>query len=147
MAKQPTPVDQLLFQRSHIKQLLNKKNQHDAILNITRQVLPATMRQQCLYCVTKGSKLTLFVSTAAWATQIRYYNPAILARLNRSSHSGFGKIQVRILPAVQLSATTPRTASRPNAATINDIQTCAENCLPGKLKQSLLRLTDTLRQK
>ena len=146
MANPPTSIDQFLFQRGHIKQLLNKKNQHDAILDIVRQVLPATMSQHCLYCVTKGSYLTLFVSTAAWATQIRYYTPTILEYLNHSPHSGFGKIQVRILPTEPLSANTPKTASRPNTATINAIQTCAENCRHGKLKESLLRLADTLRQ-
>jgi len=147
MAKNPTSVDQILFQRSHFRQLLHKKIQHDAILTIARQVLPASMSQQCLCCATQGSKLTLFVRTAAWATQIRYYNPAILEHLNRSSHSGFGKIQVRIPPTDAMPDAAARKASRPSTATINAIQTCAQKCLSGKLQQSLLHLVDTLRQK
>jgi hypothetical protein len=147
MAKQPTSVNQILFQRSCIRQLLHKKIQHDAILAVTQQVLPASMGQQCVCCATQGSKLTLFVRTAAWATQIRYYNPAILEHLNRSSHSGFRKIQVRILPTDSMPDAAPRRALRPSTAAINDIQTCAQNCLSGKLQQSLLHLVDTLRQK
>lgn len=147
MPKQPAKVNQLLLQQRSITQLLQKKTQHEVFLNRVKQVLPLTMSSQCIVCVSQGNILTLYAKTAAWAAQVRYYELLMLEHLNNSStDTHFEKIQVRIQPCIQQIKIKPKKISRPSSATIKAIRVCALGYPPGKLKQSLLRLTYVLKK-
>lgn len=146
MPKQPIKINQFLLQQRSMSQLLKKKAQHEVILKSIKDSLPPAMRLQCVTCVHQSHELILYVKTAAWATQIRYYEPLILKQLHSSTNTHFGKIQVRIQPSILLAKIEPKKASLPSLNTINAIQACAFDYPPGKLKQSLLRLIDVLKR-
>ncbi|MCB1864560.1 MAG: DUF721 domain-containing protein [Chromatiales bacterium] len=73
-------------------------------LDEIRALLPAPMGDHCVACVPDGPRMTLFVSTPAWATRFRYLAPALTTRL------GVSGVDVRLAPP---SPTAPVTRRRP----------------------------------
>ena len=125
--------------------IITRVDLHRKILAVIRAVLPESLANHALYCVLENRKLLIYSQSAAWASQLRFYSPAMLAAVNAKTDVSVELIQVRILQQhpVQL-ITEPKKIPAPE--TIESIQDRLISLPESKLKQSLLSLSETLRK-
>lgn len=151
--------------------IIKKLEEHRCALRITKRVLPAFLSEQCLDCVTRANKVILFTGSAAWASQLRFYGPAVLNALNAVYGERFESLQTHIYMPREAVATNPpgadldvrraapeggapgmaclkpdRQPRIPSSEAIAQINQNALYSHDGRLKQSLLRLGRTLKQ-
>ena len=96
----------------------------------------------------KGRKLVIYTNSAAWASQLRFYSPALLPIINSQTAESIELIQFRILqPDASIHAQKkPRVALLPSANNVGLIHKNIINTPDSKLKESLFKLNNRLKQ-
>jgi hypothetical protein len=116
------------------------------LLRVVRQGLPEFMGSHCRHCVLKEDCLLIYVDSPAFASQVRFYGPSLLAHIESAAGLRVRNIQVRnLLPAAPKPAEKIRPAP-PSQATGEMLRTAAENSPSGEIKDALLRLSQTLEE-
>jgi hypothetical protein len=112
------------------------------LLGAVRECLPDFLGAHCFYCVAKGERLIIYVDSAAWSSQLRFYGPDLLDRLEQSIGYRFKEVQVRnLLSVTGASAAPSKPRLTPSAEkTIEVLRQSAENA-PQELKEALQRLS------
>jgi hypothetical protein len=135
----------LLFQNytiAHYYSLIEQQKKHLALIH---DVLPSAIADHALHCVVHGKKLVIYTDTAAWASQLRFYNNAILAAVAPVIREPVSIMQIKIL--IDALATNPlpnRKPIIPSAEKIAFIHNHSLTVEDEQLKLSLLRLAATL---
>ena len=98
--KKPTSVSELL-QKDHglLQRLRQGSSQADATLQAVRAELPAEFAQQVWGASTRAGTLTVLVTSAAWATRVRYHAPGLREQVARRLGVALENITVRVRPA------------------------------------------------
>jgi hypothetical protein len=111
------------------------------------EVLPAAIAKHALHCVINGKKLLVYTDTAAWASQLRFYNSAILAAIAPVTRESVSIMQIKVrsetLSATSLPSRKPMIPSADKIALIHEQSLTVSD---EQLKQSLLRLSATLKK-
>jgi len=82
---------------------------HARLLKKIKESLPAPMAERCLYCVAReDGSLVIYTDSQAFASQLRFHAPSILARLEAAGETTFKQIAIRNLSSVE-----PAAASKP----------------------------------
>ena len=122
---------------------------HRTLLEAIQQVLPVFLHDHCVDCVVRrDASLLLFTDAAAWGTQLRFYQPAMLQAL-RSINPAFSRIEVRIMirPNHLSSAGRSRAPNRVTQASIANIIATAQDQQNNALKDALERLASTMNKR
>ncbi|MDD4914591.1 MAG: DciA family protein [Methylococcales bacterium] len=115
-----------------------------AMLAVIKTALPAEIAEQVQHCVHSGNRLLLYMASAGWASQVRFYQRDILTKLAESGHRKIGALQVKISPPI-LEPSPGRPVQLPSAENISLIRSQIEDKTDSDvLKQALLRLAETL---
>lgn len=117
-----------------------KIKQQAQFLNLIKATLAAPLAEHLLYCVISGKKLLLYTDAEEWATQLRHYQPAIL---NATSVSNLATVEFRII-SVSTEQRVTRKVNLPSKKNIELIRDNLSTISDDKLKQALLRLSQTL---
>ncbi|MCK9395979.1 MAG: DUF721 domain-containing protein [Methylobacter sp.] len=146
MATKPTSFKAALsFPNRTIAHFYSQIAQQKQVLQRIHAVLPAPIAQHVLHCVVNGKKLLVYTDTAAWASQLRFYNRAIIAAIAPVTRESVSIMQIRItvdaLPAASLPGRTPNI---PSAEKIELIHNHSLTVSDQQLKLALLRLSATL---
>ncbi len=119
-------------------------------------VLPATIAKHALHCVISGKKLLVYTDTAAWASQLRFYNSAILAAIAPVTRDSVSIMLIKIRIDTPLTgrkrgaqagaevSLADRKPIIPSAEKIELIRNYSLTIADEQLKQALLRLSTTL---
>lgn len=109
-----------------------------------RAALPEALAEHVVHTVLSGSRLLLYVDSAAWASQIRFFRDAILALDLHNGRQRANDVQLKILPAEAVERA--RRANLPTPETAERI--VAESGEEGdELAAALNRLGATLRRR
>ena len=135
----------LSFPNRTMAHFYNQIEQQKQVLRCIHQVLPAAIASHVLHCVVNGKKLLVYTDTAAWASQLRFYNSAILAAIAPVTRESVSLMQIKVrletLPTTSLPGRTPIIPSAEKIALIHEQSLTVSD---QQLKQSLLRLSATL---
>lgn len=82
------------FHNRTIDKLVTQVQQQKDLLLLVKEVLPEELAAQTLHCVVHTNTLFVYTSAAVWASQLRFYQSAILK--NVSPHVKIPLAQVKI---------------------------------------------------
>lgn len=111
------------------------------LLASVKTALPAQLVSAALYCVASGDKLIVYTDSAAWASQLRFYSPQILAS---AGGRGFATVKVKII--TKTAPVPPSPIKIPSKQTVTLLATQAQNQRDSHLQSALARLASTLRK-
>ena len=136
----------LLFPNRTIANFYSQIEQQKQILQCIHEVLPVAIAQHVLHCVINGRKLLVYTDTAAWASQLRFYNSAILAAIAPVTRASISIMQIKVrLETLPTTLSIPgRRPIIPSAEKIAFIQTFGLTVADEQLQRSLLKLGATL---
>ncbi|HUL12285.1 MAG TPA: DciA family protein [Methylococcaceae bacterium] len=134
---------QKLLNGSVFRSLLDKVGEHAVILGLVRESLPASLAEHCRDCLAHENRLVLFTDSPAWASQLRFYAPAILARIGALAEYEFREIQVRNL-RLQAPAYKPKPIKLPSPEVARMVKASGPGAPSDELRQALERLGATI---
>ncbi|MGR9013287.1 MAG: DUF721 domain-containing protein [Gammaproteobacteria bacterium] len=146
MAKKTTSFKAALsFPNRTIAHFYSQIEQQKLVLQRIHDILPPTIAKHAQHCVISGKKLLVYTDTAAWASQLRFYNSAILAAIAPVTRESVSimliKVRVETLSVTSLPGRKPII---PSAEKIKSIHNQSLTVQDEQLKQALLRLSTTL---
>lgn len=143
--KPPSFKTSLSFQNRTMAYFYSQIEQHKRILHRIQTVLPETLANHARHCLIKDKKLLIYTNSAAWASQLRFYNGAILAAIAPLTRTSIEIMQVKIITEQPGLVLRPaRKANMPSAEKIAIIRNDSLNITDDQLKLALLRLSATL---
>lgn len=146
MAKKPAAFKSALaFPNRGLAYLYNQIEQQRLVLQQIKSVLPDGLAKHVSHCVVNDKKLLLYTHSAAWASQLRFHNKALLAAIAPITQKSVTIMQVKVLlEDFKLREGVERKANLPSSETIAVIQNQSASVSDNRLKQALLKLTVTL---
>jgi len=148
MSTQPILVYKIIkFSDPIPKSLLNKLQEHRAILCKVKSLLPNALHKNIIDCAIKDNNLLIFTESSVWASQLRFYNPAILQSLNKQAIPKFQRIQIKIQPPQRSPAHSKITHVIPSMETVRHLKRHSINLAESELKLSLQRLARSLEKR
>ena len=136
----PQPVRALL-ESSALASIRAELAEQARLLRTVREGVPEFLSAHCLYAIAKGDRLLIYVDSPAWGSQLRFYGPSLLERLERTTGYGFKELQVRnLLSAVGSPARRSEPRLAPPQAALGELLRRSAETAPGELKEALKRL-------
>ncbi len=90
-------------------------HQQRVMLGIIKSALPDALKERASHCVANHNKICIYTTSAAWASQLRFYANDMLAALHqRHDHTHFESVQIRLLAADPTNATHVRDPNIPS---------------------------------
>lgn len=125
---------------------LEKIAEQNQLLRIVWTALPPSMAKHATHCVISGARLLIYTSSAAWASQIRFFQVAILNKLHECGQQKITHIQVKIL--FQPKGTEKgRSVRLPSAKTVQNLLGSVDQTSDDELDRSLTKLAATLKKR
>ena len=119
--------------------------QQQRILKRIQAVLPEALAKQTRHCLIKDKKLLIYTDSAAWASQLRFYNSAILAAIVPLTRTPVEILQIKIIAGQTGFIRGPkREAKIPSAEKIVSIRNDSLTVSDNQLRTALLKLSTTL---
>jgi len=136
------PVRKLLTggKSKHLQRLAQFSNQLTELSALVQSCLPMPLQGHCQAVNIRGKSLVLQTESPAWASQLRYYMPAMLSTLTHHRCNHIEKIHIRIKPLSALAAPDTRRGLDISSKSATLITSLADTTPHSKLKESLLRL-------
>ena len=121
--------------------------QQQRILKQIKAVLPDNLAKQTKHCLIKDHNLLVYTDSAIWASQLRFYNSAILASIKTLVKSPINNLQIKIITRPSgLTETAIRKANLPSLEGIDLIRKNSLCISDDKLSAALLKLSATLKR-
>jgi len=135
----------LLFPNRIIAHLHSQIEQQQQVLERVCTILPATLAAHALHCVINGKKLFIYTDAATWASQLRFYNSAILAAIAPVTRESISIMQIKVISELASTNAQPtRKPLIPSAEKIEFIRNHSLTVQDEQLKLALLKLSATL---
>ena len=119
---------------------------HKKILEIILSVSPVQIRPHIKDCVINHNKLLIYVSSAVWASQLRFFHAQIKKAVNSQSKEKVEQLRIRILSPAPYKPQKKAKKIIPSTENIDLLRNNAATITEGKLKNALLKLSKTLQQ-
>jgi len=143
--KPPAFKTSLSFQNRTIAYYYSQIEQQKRVLQCIQAVLPETLAKQAKHCLIKDKRLLIYTDSAVWASQLRFYNSAILAAIPPLTRTSVEIMQVRIIAErTGHNLISVRKANIPSEEKIAIIRNDSLYINDDQLKLALLRLSATL---
>jgi len=137
----------LAFPNRTMVYLHSQIEQQQRILKQIKTVLPDNLAKQTKHCLIKDHKLLVYTDSAIWASQLRFYNNAILASIQTLVKTPIESLQIKIISRTTgLIITTQRKANLPSLEGIDLIRKHSLSITDDKLSVALLKLSTTLKR-
>ena len=117
---------------------------HKKILGIVLSVSPAQIQPHIKDCVINHDKLLIYVSSAAWASQLRFFHTQIKKAVNQQSGEKIATIRIRIVVPSPLKTVNREKKSIPSVENVEMLRNNADALPEGNLRKALLKLSHTL---
>ena len=132
---------------SNISAVQRHLARHQKILSIILSVSPDQIRPHIKDCVINQNKLLIYVSSAAWASQLRFFHVQIKEAVNRQSKEKIEQVRIRILSPEPYKSEKKSKKIIPSTENIDLLRNNATTITEGKLKNALLNLSNTLKKR
>ncbi len=140
--RHPNPVKKLLSggNSKQLQRLAQFSTQLTELTALVQSCLPTPLQGHCQAINIRGKSLVLQTDSAAWASQLRFYVPAMLSTLTHHRCNYIKEIHIRIKPvsAPQPSDTRRKFEISSRSATL--ITTLADSTVNPRLKHALQQL-------
>ncbi len=139
------PESTRLFLNDSIFQGLRRKIEiQTELLGKVREAVPGFLAVHCRYCVVReDERLAIFTDSPAWATQLRFHAPSLLAALNAG-----GQMSIRGILIRNLRLATPKEGLKPmkipSPQAIEMVKACSMLAACPELGEALARLGITM---
>ncbi|NOR80714.1 MAG: DUF721 domain-containing protein [Methyloprofundus sp.] len=131
---------------SNISAVQRHLARHQKILRIILSVSPEQIQPHIKDCVINQNKLLIYVSSAVWASQLRFFHTQIKEAVNQQSQEKIEQIRIRILSPEPYRPEKKSEKIIPSTENIDLLHDNATAITEGKLKNALLKLSNTLQQ-
>lgn len=125
-----------------LSSLLENAQMFEALLELGRQELPTPLNQHLIGTFFEGNTLFLQIDEGVWATQLRFYEPTVLAVFQHNlPHLELTRVKVQVIPKIQepkKPRRTMRPLSRQNALQMREL---SEHIDSPKLRDALQKLS------
>jgi len=125
---------------TQLRRLTQFSSQLTELSALTQSCLPTPLQGHCQAINIRGKTLILQTESPAWASQLRFYTPAMLSTLTHHRCNYIKEIHIRIKPVSALKPPYARHKMNISSQSATLITALAENTSYSGLKQSLLRL-------
>jgi hypothetical protein len=144
--KPPSFKMSLSFKNRTMAYFYSQIEQQQRILQCIRAVLPETLAKQVRHCLIRDKKLLVYTDSAAWASQLRFYNSAMLAAtIVPLTRAPVDVVQIKIIAGqTGLILGPKRKAKIPSTEKIEVIRNHSLTVSDNQLRLALLRLSTTL---
>lgn len=133
------------FQNRTMAYFYSQIEQQQRILQRIQAVLPEVLAKKARYCVVREKKLLIYTDSAVWASQLRFFNSAILAAIVPLTRSPVEIMQVKIIAGqTALIPGLKRKAKIPSLEKIELIRNHSLTVSDNQLRLALLKLSGTL---
>lgn len=135
------------FSCSNIATIQVQLIRHQRILKIILSASPKQIQPYIKDCVINNNSLMIYLSSAAWASQLRFCTAQIQQAVNVQCNEKINKIRIRVIappPFKQQSESLTKTL--PSPKNIKMLQENADTLAEGKLKDALLGLSKALQK-
>jgi hypothetical protein len=138
MAKKPPSFKpSWSFQNRTMVYFYSQIEQQQRIVQHIQAVLPYALAKQVRHCLIRDKKLLVYTDSAAWASQLRFYNSAMLAAIVPLTRTPVEILQIKIVGGQTGLVLGPkRKAKLPSIEKIESDQ----------LRLALLKLSTTLKR-
>ena len=120
-----------------------KIKQQDYLLNSVKAILPQPLTNHVLYCVVSVEKLLIYTDSAAWSSQLRFYQQSILNAVINTNSVSIQTVKIKIITPNN-SPKEKFKQSIPSKSNIQLLRHCGESINDKRLKHALLNLSQTL---
>lgn len=135
----------LSFQNRTMAYFYSQIEQQQRILQHIQTVLPESLAKQARHCLIRDKKLLIYTDSAAWASQLRFYNSVVLAAIAPLTRTPVEIMQVKIIAGQSgLILGAKRKAKIPSIEKIALIRNDSLSVSDNELKSALLKLSTTL---
>jgi len=128
----------------HLPLIEAQLNRHLQILNIIKKILPEKQASHLQDCVINQHTVILYVSSAAWASQLRFLSIHIKDAINEQSNEQIHQVQVKALTLESLDMSKKEPKKVPSTQQIKSMRASANASSESRLKQALISLSNTL---
>jgi hypothetical protein len=143
--KPPSFKASLSFQNRTMAYFYSQIQQQHLILQRIQAVLPEPLAKQVRHCLIRDKKLLIYTDSAAWASQLRFYNSAILAAIAPLTRTLVEIMQIKIIAGqTGLILLSKRKAKLPSLEKIENIRNHSLTVSDDQLRTALLKLSTTL---
>jgi hypothetical protein len=119
--------------------------QQKRILQRIQAVLPEALAKKARHCLIREKKLLIYTDSAIWASQLRFYNSAILAAIVPLTRTPVEILQIKIIAGqTGLIQGPKRKAKLPSLDKIENIRNHSLTVSDNQLGLALLKLSTTL---
>ncbi len=125
-----------------LKNLLQDAQLFQALLDVGQESLPDDLRCHLVGVSFEQQNLILQLDEAIWATQLRFYEPNLLAIYQQHfPHLELNRVKVHILPKAAEPEKPKREMQPPSAKAAREMQIMSEQMPSEGLKKALLSLS------
>ncbi|MCX7098680.1 MAG: DciA family protein [Methylococcales bacterium] len=143
--KPPTFKASLSFHNRTMAYYYSQIEQQQRLLQRIRSVLPDALAKQVRHCLIRDTKLLIYTDAAVWATQLRFYNNAMLMALRPISKPTLDLVQIKIIAGLAGRVLGPqRQAKLPSLEKIALIRKQSQTLSDNELGLALQKLSATL---
>jgi hypothetical protein len=143
--KPPSFKVSLSFQNRTIAYFYSQIEQQQRILKCIQAVLPEALAKQTRHCLVKDKKLLIYTDSASWASQLRFYNSAILTAIMPITRTPVEILQIKIIAGQSgIILGSRRKAKIPSVEKIDFIRSHSLTVSDNQLRLALLKLSSTL---
>ncbi|MBL1260871.1 MAG: DUF721 domain-containing protein [Thiotrichaceae bacterium] len=125
---------------TQLRRLTQFSRQLTELSALTQSCLPSPWQGQCQAVNIRGKTLILQTESPAWASQLRFYAPAMLSTLTHHHCNYIKEISIRIKPVSALTPADTRQKMNISSQSATLITSLAESTTDNNLRRSLLRL-------
>ncbi|VAW89150.1 hypothetical protein MNBD_GAMMA17-2197 [hydrothermal vent metagenome] len=125
---------------TQLRRLTQFSSQLTELSALTQSCLPPLLQGHCQAINVRGKTLILQTESPAWASQLRFYMPAMLSTLTHHQCNYIKEIHIRIKPVSAQSPANTRHKMNISSQSAILITSLAETTPYSQLRQSLLRL-------
>jgi hypothetical protein len=134
----------LSFKNQTMTSLHSQIARQKQLLREVRTVLPENLAKELKHCLIKDDTLLMYTDSAVWASQLRFYQNAILATTALLAE-GVTKVQIKMITQqVGFVTQSERKVKLPSAEQISKMQSDSLHIADEQLRNSLLSLSATL---
>jgi hypothetical protein len=131
----------LSYQNQTMAYFHGQIRQQKRLLQAIQKLLPLDLAEHIHCCLIKDKKLLIYTDSAAWASQLRFYNATLLA----STEPLVTTVQIKVITQqVGLVTHSERKARLPSSEKIAELQKDSLSIADEPLQVALLKLSATL---
>jgi hypothetical protein len=125
-----------------LNNLLHEAQLFQALLSVGQAELPTELKPHLIGVGFEQSTLLLQIDEGIWATQLRFFEPAVLnVYQTHFPHLALTRVKIHILPKSEVKQRVRKISSYPSSADAQTMHNIADKVTSKGLKAALLKLS------